>query len=472
MRAKLALLKELVLTLGISCVLLSGLLQAQTITPLHIFTSTPDGAYPNAILAQGRDGFLYGTTEQGGTNTCSDQGYTTGCGTIFKMDSAGNVTILHEFSASDGSEPKGLVLASDGYFYGAAAFNGTYGFGTLFRISAGGLFTKLHDFTNTTDGEYPQGQLLQASDGNLYGLTEIGLYRATASGVVTMIYRFTGNPVTNNTAPLIQATNGSLYATMGFGWCNGSTCPCGSVVKFNLQGSLVSEHDFSCYNLTNGNAPSSPVIQAADGNFYGTNVNGGSGSRGTAFELSPQNIAQLTLLHNFDITSEYPYAGLVQGTDGNFYGVTKYSSLTPSGTVYQLTRDGLYSELAGLPYNEDDFPYWSLIQHTSGKFYSSVYFAESQPGYYGFIYSFDNGFGPFITFVRPQARIGGTAQILGQGFRGAWAVTFNGLPATSFKVVSDTFMTAVVPTGATTGPVVVTTPRGTLTSNRKFQIVQ
>jgi hypothetical protein len=82
------------------------------------------------------------------------------------------------------------------------------------------------------------------------------------------------------------------------------------------------------------------------------------------------------------------------------------------------------------------------------------------------------GLGPFITFVQPTAKVGKAAEILGQGFTGTTSVTFNGVPATSFAVKSDTYMTAVVPTGATTGPVEVTTPTGTLTSNLNFRILK
>jgi hypothetical protein len=82
------------------------------------------------------------------------------------------------------------------------------------------------------------------------------------------------------------------------------------------------------------------------------------------------------------------------------------------------------------------------------------------------------GLGPFIAFVRNNGKVGATAQILGQGLTGTSSVAFSGVKATSFKVVSDTYMTAVVPTGATTGPVVVTIPGGSLTSNVSFRISQ
>jgi uncharacterized repeat protein (TIGR03803 family) len=468
MRTQLTLLNGVVITVGISCVL-AGYLRAQTVSELHIFTGSPDGAYPSAILVQGRDGYLYGTTQQGGANTCDLEGYTTSCGTIFKMDVLGNVTLLHSFNGTDGSGPEGVILASDGYFYGATATNGAYGFGTLFRITANGTFTKLHDFTNGTDGGYPEDQLLQASDGNLYGFAETGLYRASTSGTVTTIYPLSpGLP--RNYSPLIQATNGYLYQTMPEGWCHGNNiCPAGSIAEFSLQGALVGEHDFVRYNTTDGWNPYSPVTQAADGNFYDTAIGGGTADAGTAFTLNPRNGA-FNVLYTYTSVSINPYAGLAEGSDGNFYGVTAYSTLEYSGTVNEITPSGVYTELAPLPYHGEDWPYWKFLAHTNGKFYSSVEGAENQPGYYGSVYSLDNGLAPFIAFVNRQARIGGTAQILGQGLTGTSAVAFNGVAATSFLVVSDTYMTAVVPSGATPGPVTVTTPTGTLTSISNFQI--
>jgi uncharacterized repeat protein (TIGR03803 family) len=110
------------------------------------------------------------------------------------------------------------------------------------------------------------------------------------------------------------------------------------------------------------------------------------------------------------------------------------------------------------------------MQDTSGKFYGTTNLGGKSGN--GTIYSLNMGLGSFITFVRPNGAIGGTAQILGQGLTGATGVTFNGIAATSLKVVNDTYMTAVVPSGATTGPVVVTTPGGTLTSNVSFRILQ
>jgi len=110
-----------------------------------------------------------------------------------------------------------------------------------------------------------------------------------------------------------------------------------------------------------------------------------------------------------------------------------------------------------------------LVQHTNGKFYGAT--VGGGAFFQGTVFSFDVGLGPFIAFVLPYGRVGSGVQILGQGLTGTTAVTFNGVPATTFNVASDTFMGAIVPPGATTGPIQVTTPNGVLTSNVNLQIV-
>jgi uncharacterized repeat protein (TIGR03803 family) len=133
---------------------------------------------------------------------------------------------------------------------------------------------------------------------------------------------------------------------------------------------------------------------------------------------------------------------LVEGTDGYLYG--------GAGTVlYRITKGGSYSVLES--FSSQTFYGFnaSLIQHTSGSFYGTTPFGGQYDS--GTLFSLDMGLGPFITFVQPTGRVGQAAQILGQGLTRTTSVTFNGVPATSFKVVTDTFMTAVVPSGATTG---------------------
>jgi uncharacterized repeat protein (TIGR03803 family) len=159
---------------------------------------------------------------------------------------------------------------------------------------------------------------------------------------------------------------------------------------------------------------------------------------------------------------------LTEGTDGNLYGTTTAGGTSGFGTLFSITTAGTYTVLANFT-SETQFPYGALLQDTNGLFYGTSKNGGETDN--GSVYSFDLGLAPFVTFVLPVGQVGRNAQILGQGFTGTTSVTFNGVPATSFKVGSDTFLTAVVPTGATAGPVVVTTLTATLTSNKSFQVL-
>lgn len=160
-----------------------------------------------------------------------------------------------------------------------------------------------------------------------------------------------------------------------------------------------------------------------------------------------------------------PEAGLVQGTDGNLYGVTT----TGADGNSHLYRWSLYTGYSDLyTFTGVDYLVAPLLQHTNGLFYAPSW--QYGTGNAGYIYSVDMQLGPFVTFVRAQGKVGSVAEILGQGFTGATSVTFNGIAA-SFKVMSDTYITAVVPTRASTGPVVVVTAAGKLSSNKNFTVL-
>jgi hypothetical protein len=176
-----------------------------------------------------------------------------------------------------------------------------------------------------------------------------------------------------------------------------------------------------------------------------------------------------TTRERFDWSDGYdPYSAMIQGTDGNLYGTTVWGLCC--GVAFNVAPAGgltVLSAFNGGSWGED--PIGGLLQGTNGIFYGTT---AGDTGTSSTIYSLDMGLGPFITFVMATGKAGQTAQILGQGLTGATSVTFNGVAATKFSVVSDTYMTAVVPAGATTGAVVVATPAGNLTSNVSFRISQ
>jgi len=438
-----------------------GGLAAQNVKTIHSFNGA-DGEFPQTmVLTQGRDGRLYGTAEGNFGNDL---------GTIFKERAGGAVVVVHKFDGSDGTAPQsGLTLARDGNFYSSAIMGGTFNQGTLFRLTSAGVLTVLHHFTGGADGGFPIAPPVEASDGNLYGTTSnfgganTTLYKLTASGTFSTLDTFDQTVGYNPFDPLIQGADGKLYLTMQLGAAFG----CGSIVKMTLDGKIEATYSFDCGD--GGGAPIGPLLQASDGNFYGTTEGGGKDQLGTIFRITAD--WTFTTLYSFKKINNdglNPACGLTQGTDGNLYGTTSGGGTASSGTIFQISLDGVYKQLYSFPSNHPAFPTAAPTQHTNGTFFGPT--VSGGANGLGSIYTLNMRLGPFITFVRAQGKVGTKAQILGQGFTGATSVTFNGIPAISFNVARDTYMTAVVPAGATTGPVVVATPTGTLTSNVSFRV--
>jgi uncharacterized repeat protein (TIGR03803 family) len=259
-------------------------------------------------------------------------------------------------------------------------------------------------------------------------------------------------------APLVQGTDGNFYGTTLFGGSsNACNAGCGTVFKITPGARFTLLHSF---DDTDGQKPYAPLVQAASGAFYGTTFEGGCcGSYGTIFRISSGGA--FATVHEFngsDGSSTYP--GLVQATDGSLYGESEGSG---DGEIFKLAPSRTLTTLYQFTSSSGGGGNTAVVQATDGKFYGTY-------GVPGAVFSLDVGLGPFITFVLPTGKVGKAAQILGQGLTGATSVTFNGVPASSFSVVSDTYMTAVIPSGASTGKVIVTTPSGTLTSNVNFRI--
>jgi uncharacterized repeat protein (TIGR03803 family) len=482
---------------------------AQVIKTLVSFDGA-NGANAVVNLVQGIDGYLYGTTFLGGNGTgCIFGSSGSGCGTVFKISSAGSLETLYSFcnqtNCTDGENPSaGLVQATDGNFYGTTGnggANGPHGFGTVFRITPSGTLTTLYSFCNggdhCADGSNPEAGLAQASDGNFYGTTQSGgaydkgtVFKITAEGILTTLHSFCSEPncadAYSPEAGLVQGADGKLYGTTYLGGsgaqgCNGG---CGTVFDITLRGDLTTIHDF---HGTDGYGPQgTALIQATDGNFYGTTPQGGRKfgdvSPGTLFRMTPGG--GLTTLYDFCsqpncADGDWPYGALAQGSDGNLYGTTSDAQGGyGAGTVFKITPSGplttLYHFCSQPNCADGANPDGGLVQATDGEFYGTTYQSGNLAcgnGYgCGTVFSLDVGLGPFVAFVRPYGKVGQTGGILGQGFTGTTSVMLNGTPA-NFTVVSDTYLTATVPPGATTGYVTVTTPTGVLTSNVPFRVI-
>ncbi|HZQ24852.1 MAG TPA: choice-of-anchor tandem repeat GloVer-containing protein [Terriglobales bacterium] len=467
-------LKRTVLILAV-CAAAATASSAQTYKTLVSFNGT-NGANPYSSVVQGVDGKLYGTTYAGGTSlNCGG-----GCGTIFKINSSGTLTTIHNFDyfAGDGVYA-GLVLATNGNFYGTTDGGGTDNYGTVFKSTSSGTLTTLHSF-DFTDGEIPAGGVVQATNNNFYGTTDSGgafgygtVFKITPTGTVTTLYSFCPNCPDGSTpyAGLIQATDGNLYGTTDASGINNA----GTVFKITPSGTLTTIHQFCTQTCADGSNPYAPLVQGSDGNLYGTTYSGGAHFHGTVFKITLSGT--LTTLYSFCVQlscedGSGPTAGLIQATDGNFYGTTLGGGTNSGGTIFKITPTGTLTTLHNFcgqtNCSDGNRPLAGLFQATDGTFYGTTQFGGVNGD--GTVFRLSTNLGAFVAFVRPSGSVGQTAEILGQGFSGASAVSFNGVSAT-FTVKSNTYLTATVPTGATSGQVTVTTPHGTLTSNTVFRVL-
>src|SRR6266852_5434919 len=179
-----------------------------TLSTLYSFTGGTDGGGPSAPFVQGTDGNFYGSAQFGGAH---------GCGTIFKTSLAGKLTVLHAFACTDGNRPiSAMIQGTDGSFYGTTYQGGANNQGVVFKMTATGTLTVIHSFSAATDGENPEDAMVQATDGNFYGVANgnnggtTSLYKVTSKGVFSTLYLFSGTIGSGPTA-LVQHTDGLLY---------------------------------------------------------------------------------------------------------------------------------------------------------------------------------------------------------------------------------------------------------------------
>ena len=443
---------------------------------LFSFNGTTSGAYPvRAALVQGFDGDLYGVTSGGGNTSCLPP---YGCGTVFKVSPAGTFTTLFSFDGANGQQANALVLGADGNFYGTSPAGGVYSEGTVFRITAQGKLTTLHSFNFYVDGAFPVAALMLGTDGNFYGTTSQGeatdngtIFRITPGGKLTTLHAFTS--LFYPLGPLIEDTRGNLYGTSLYGDTGNCQGSCGTVFRLAADGVFTILYSFSG---PDGAEPYAAMIQGPDGSYYGTTLQGGAGTLcpngcGTVFKVTPAGI--LTTLHSFDYNDgANPQAGLTLGSDGNFYGATAGGGSNNYGTVFRMSPAGALTTIHSFDLADGEYPL-ALTQDTNGNLYGTT--SAGGTGIYcnggcGTIYGLAAGLSPFVETVPASARVGVAVKILGTKLEGSTSVTFNGT-AVTFRVISSSLISATVPTGATSGPVQVVTPSGTLTSNVSFQVL-
>jgi len=337
------------LLLASALILVSAAAQAASLTVLHQFSGS-DGEDPQTALTLGADGRLYGTTLAGGQF---------GLGTVFAFDaSTGNLVTLHHFANDEGAEPLGqLVQASDGNFYGTTRRGGddnincVGGCGTIYRISSSGKFKTLH-FMRVLEGTTLQGGLIEATNGILYGIATQGA--TTGCGTVYAFSRadsslkvvHTFNCTSDGRFPygrLVQATNGFLYGTTS----SGATAEEGTVYRVKPKGSrFTTLAEFAGFN--GGCQPKSGLIQASNGDLYGAAEDCGNYGSGALYAITPRGAFRA--IYNFDHDGyardgKNPTAEVLQAPDGKLYGTAPIGGLPVedpdrSGTVFRINLKG------------------------------------------------------------------------------------------------------------------------------------
>jgi uncharacterized repeat protein (TIGR03803 family) len=312
---------------------------------------------------------------------------------------------------------------------------------------------------------------------SIYG----SVFEMSQIGQLTTLYTFCAkiNCIDGSSGArgLTLAANGEFYGVTG----DGGPHTAGTIFKITPEGEFRTLHAFD----RNDGATPNTLIQATNGSLYGTTLGGGINNSGVIFELTPEG--QFQVLYNFCSQvncsdGANPYAPLMEGTDGNFYGTTTFGGVSRIngfalgfGTVYQITPTGQFTTLhtfctGGGDCADGAYPEAGLTQGTDGNLYGLTYGRLMCPGNCGTVFKLSMGLAPFVEAGQDFGSVGHSVNILGNHLTGTTCVRFNGVSAT-FKVLSSTLIRATVPNDATTGRIEVTTPAGALSSNTDFHVL-
>jgi uncharacterized repeat protein (TIGR03803 family) len=350
------------------------------------FAGSSNGKYPCSLLIQASNGKLYGMTFQGGTNNY---------GVLFEYDPISNSYSkkLDFDGAANGSYPQGsLIQASNGKLYGMTWEGGTNNFGVLFEYDlATDTYTKKIDFAGTSNGSVPQGSLMQATNGKLYGMTnsggtnDYGVLFEYDPAINTYTKKMDFGADTNGVYPygsLIQASNGKLYGMTNYGGVNSD----GVIFEYDFNTSTYTKKlDF---DGNNGAYPFSSLFQASNGKLYGMTRDGGSNGKGVLFEYDPAIDFYAKKVDFAGITNgSNPLGSLMQASNGKLYGMTYYGgAINPDvqygcGILfdYDLVTETLTKKFDFSDATDGSKPYGSLIQASNGKLYGMT----SRGGIYG-----------------------------------------------------------------------------------------
>ena len=383
---------------------------ATSITTLYSFTGvtggtgTIDGAVPNGSLVQGPDGSLYGTTSGGGADIYGRD--TFGFGTAFKISLSGREMVLHSFGALDGdaSAPAtGLIIGSDGNFYGTTPYITNGITPASYRIDPAGAESVIHIAScfPGLDDYSMLGNVIQGNDGLLYGAVyeypDVGEPRYEIYGMTTAgatVFTADIGPNLSLYTNLVQTGDGRIFGTTNIAGTYGM----GTV--FEVKPDIKTIYSFGDFT-GDASAPRSPMIEGGDGNLYGTSATGGGPSAtcpkgcGTVFRVTSAGVVMV--LYSFGSSpadGQGPSGALIEGSDGNFYGVTaaggapaSSGNTNPScarvdpqtgdrgcGTIYKITPAGVTTVLYsfGSSPAEGTAPAGALLQASDGNLYGTT----------------------------------------------------------------------------------------------------
>jgi uncharacterized repeat protein (TIGR03803 family) len=381
-------------------IIATGSARAQTYSVIHTFAYMPDGSNPNALI-QDAQGNLYGTTRVGGTIFCHENMFT--CGSVFKVDPAGNLTVLYTFrGGADGSGPiTSLIRDAAGNLYGDTQGDGNFGdSSTVFKVEPSGKETVLYDFNGFT-GCCQDSPLALDPSGNLYGTSpyagdfacgyqNVGcgsIYRLTPTRQFRVIHTFTGTDG-NQPEGGVLVNGDDLYGSTILGGdltCYAPVGPdtkpqgCGTLFRLDGKGKLTQLHVF--IGKADGSAPLG-VIQDAQGNLYGIAEFGGDPTCyapvgcGTIFKVDTSGKFSVLFTFTSAVIPEPSYAThLLIDAEGNLYGVTQTGGANFSGFLFKLALDGTFTNLFSFPGTEniaDGSDPQGVVMDSAGNFFGSM----------------------------------------------------------------------------------------------------
>lgn len=389
------------LPLALTSVAAYGAAPTYTDSVLHNFPPPPKGAGSESSLILDAAGNLFGTTLQGGA--AND-------GVVFRLNTNGTLTVLHDFSGgADGAQPSGAVIRdSKGNLYGTTSGGGAANAGTLYKVDIKGKETVLHNFGGPGDGANPYCTLFRDAEGNMYGTTLRGgaygdgtVFKLDPANNETILYSFQNSADGDGPgAGVVQDSAGNLYGAAG-----GGSAGLGVIFKLDPSGNEMVLHSFLGGN--DGVFSVGGLILDTKGNLYGATLGGGSANMGTVFEIDAAG--NETVLHSFTGTPDgsTPLSGVILDSTGNLYGTTADGGTEGHGIVYEISASGSESVLFNFPSsNADGTGPYGLILDSAGNLYGATSAGGLDGNGYGVVYRRDTAGNVTVLYSFPAPQQG------------------------------------------------------------------